>query len=218
MNQRRVIHFGFWSALVGSILGVFYIAVLVANFATQGMAYPPPEWVQLAGGIITLLTTLVLVVLMIAIYFFAPEDKKIYAALGVGFTILFAAVVSINRFWQLTVVRHNLAAGNTQELGRFMPYATDSVAFSLEMLGWGLFLSLAALSVAPVFSRDRLDRAIRWLFLVYGVLSLLSVIGYALESPLISVGFIAWGPVLSAITILLAILFSRARKTTARFS
>lgn len=215
MNQRQVIHLGFWSALVGSILGLIYIAVLIANFATQGLAYPPPEWVQLAGGIITLLTTIVLVVLMTAIYFFTPEDQKIYTALGAGFTILFAAVVSINRFWQLTVIRQNLAVGNTQELARFMPYATDSVAFSLEMLGWGLFLSIAALFVAPVFSRDRLERAIRWLFLAYGVLSLLSVIGYALESPLISLGFVAWGPVLSAITILLAIHFARARKTNA---
>jgi len=98
MNARPVLYLGFWSALIGSVLGVIYIVLLIANFATQGLTYPPPEWVQLAGGIITLRTTLVLVVLMIAIYFFVPEDKKIYAALGVGFTILFAAVVSINRF------------------------------------------------------------------------------------------------------------------------
>jgi len=94
-----------------------------------------------------------------------------------------------------------------------MPYATDGVAFSLEMLGWGLFLSIAALFVASAFGRDRLQRAIRWLFITFGILSLLSVVGYATESPLISLGFIAWGPVLSAILILLTILFYAAQNT-----
>ena len=212
MYERPVLNLGFWSALVGSILGLIYIAVLIANFATQGLTYPPPEWVQLIAGIITFLFASEMVILMVAIYYFTPEDKKIYAGISVAFTILFAAVVSINRFWQLTVIRQNLAEGNIQELARFMPYAIDSVAFSLEMLGWGFFMSLAALFIAPIFGQNRLERAIRWLFLAFGMLSLLSVIGYTLENFMILLGFVAWGPVLTTITILLTILFSRARK------
>lgn len=47
------------------------------------------------------------------------------------------------------------------------------------------------------------------MFLTYGVLALISVAGYAFRSPIVLVGFIAWGPVLGAAVFLLGLLFWR---------
>ena len=83
--------------------------------------------------------------------------------------------------------------------------------FAMEMLGWGFFIALAAIFVAPLFSRGRLQLAIRSTLIAFGVLSLTSVIGFASQTPLTAVGFVAWGPLLLALAVMLAVFFRRAR-------
>ena len=79
--------------------------------------------------------------------------------------------------------------------------------FAMEMLGWGFFMALAAFAAAPLFGGDRVGRALRWTLVVYGTLSLLSVVGYATETPLTMDGFVAWGPGRVALGVLLALHF-----------
>ena len=64
-------------------------------------------------------------------------ENKILGSLGISFITLFAAMVSINRFVQLTVILQSPAGAASQDLARFLPYSTGSVMFALEMLGWG---------------------------------------------------------------------------------
>jgi hypothetical protein len=92
------------------------------------------------------------------------------------------------------------------DLVRFLPYGTGSVMFALEILGWGFFSSLAAIFVAPLFSSSRLKKTIRWLFILYAIFSFISVISFATNIP-IPTGPIAWGPILLALSILLAVYF-----------
>jgi hypothetical protein len=169
----------------------------------------------LSAGVDTLLTAFGMVVLMACITQFAPTERRVLSLVGFGFTLLFAALVSINRFAQLTVIRQSLTLADTVGLERFMPYGSQSVFFALEMLGWGAFLSIAAFSIAPLFTHGRLERWISIFFLMYGVLGTTAVIGYALNSPLIVLGYIAWGPVLGVAVALLAFLFWRHANHTA---
>jgi len=118
-------------------------------------------------------------------------------------------MVSINRFAQLTVIRLEPVGAQSAEPARFQPYATKSVTFALENLGWGLFLSLATLFVAPVFSGRWLQRAIRRSFALFALFSLMSVIGFATATPLTTAAFIAWGPILLLLAVLLAMHFRR---------
>jgi hypothetical protein len=111
---------------------------------------PTSPW-ALWAGIDTLLAAVGLVILMACIAQFARPETKILGVIGLAFTILFAAVVCINRFAQLTIIRHSFLIADTAGLDRFLPYGSRSVFFALEMLGWGGFLSLAAFSVAPLF-------------------------------------------------------------------
>jgi hypothetical protein len=78
------------------------------------------------------------------------------------------------------------------------------------MLGWGFFSSLAALSVAPLFTSSRLNLSIRWLFISYALFSFASVIGYATQTPITAAAFIAWGPILVVLSILLTVYFRKS--------
>jgi len=207
VDERRL---GFWSSVLTALLGAAYLVMLVAFFATQGLVFPPSPVVQLTAGVITFLTAPTLVVVFAAIRE-EPGMGGVLGTVGLCFAVLFAAVVCINRFVQLTVVQQAPAGPDTPDLARFVPYSTGSVMFALEMLGWGFFIALAALFVAPLFSGGRLQLAIRATFVAFGVLSLTSVAGFVSETALTAVGFIAWGPLLLALAVLLAVYFSRRR-------
>lgn len=200
---------GFWSSVSIAILGVIYLLLLVIYFSTEGFTFPPNQTVQLIGGIVTFLTVPGLIVLFTAIRYVRDWENKVLGSLGITLITLFAATVSINRFVQLTVIQQSTPGASSQDLARFLPYATGSVMFALEMLGWGFFSSLAALSVAPLFYGSRLNITIRWLFVLYALFSFTGVIGYATESPISAAAFIAWGPLLLLLAIFLALFFRK---------
>jgi len=213
MKKNIASQLGFFASVLGAVLGGIYILVLIYAISTEGFASlaSPSPFVQLYGGIVIFLTVPILVILFTAIRFVNEGDNEVLGSLGVNFIILFAATVSINRFVQLTVIQQSLPDVPT-DLTRFLPYGTGSVMFALEMLGWGFFSSLAALFVAPLFSSSLLNKTIRWLFILYAVFSFMSVIGYATNTPIAAGAFIAWGPILLALSILLFFYFRKIDK------
>lgn len=199
---------GIWTSIIISVLGIIYIGLLIILISSEGFSFPPGPSVQLIGGIITFLMVPGLVILFTAIHYLENRNK-ILSSLGISFIILFAATVSINRFVQLTVIQQS--APGTMDLIRFLPYNTGSVMFALEMLGRGFFSSLAALSVAPLFSGSRLTNAIRWSFVGYALFSFMGVIGYMTQTPITAAAFIAWGPILLVLAVMLAIYFIKEK-------
>jgi hypothetical protein len=200
---------GFWSSVFVSILGVVYLLLISIFFATEGFVFPPSEIVQLIGGIVTFLTAPGLIVVFSAIYYVKDWDNKILGSLGLTFIILFAAMVSINRFVQLTIIQQSVPGAASQDLARFLPYSSGSVMFALEMLGWGFFSSLAMFSVAFLFKGSRLNTSIRWMLIAYALFSFMGVLGFATETAITMAAFIAWGPILLALSILLAVYFKK---------
>ena len=212
MKNNIASRLGFWASIYGVVIGGSYLLILIYSISTDGIASlaSPTPFVQFIGGIGTFLSVPGLVVLFTAIRYVNEGDDKILGSLGVSFIILFAATVSINRFVQLTVIQQSLP-DVPSDLTRFLPYASGSVMFALEVLGWGFFSSLAAVFVAPLFSSSRLNKTIRWLFVLYAIFSFLSAFSLA-SNLFIPTGPIAWGPILLVITILLAIYFRNLEK------
>lgn len=209
MTKTLAARLGFWSSVFVAVLGVVYLAVLVGHFATNGFANPQTPFVQTVGGLVTILTAPALLVMFAVIAQMSPKEKRVLGTVGLSFAILFVAVVSINRFVQLTVIRQSSLAEQASDLARFLPYSNGSVMFALEMLGWGFFLSIACLFVASLFSGTRLQRVIRWLFVLFASFSLIGVVGYATATPLAALSFVAWGPINLALSVSLSILFHR---------
>lgn len=207
MTKNIVNQLGFWASVLLAVLGAIYLLVLFYSILTEGFSLQLPPFVQLAAGIITFLIVPILVILFTAIRFVNEGENEVLGSLGMSFIILCATTVSINRFVQLTVIQQSLP-DVPADLTRFLPYYSGSVMFALEVLGWGFFSSLAAVFVAPLFSSSRLNNTIRWLFILYAILSFMSVIGFATNT-LIPTGPIAWGPILLGLSILLAVYFRR---------
>jgi len=205
MKKNIASQLGFWASVLVAVLGGFYVPLIIYIILTVGFASTFPPFVQLVGGIITFISVPVLVILFTAIRFVNDGDNQILGSLGVSFIVLFAATVSINRFVQLTVIQQSLPDVPT-DLTRFLPYATGSVMFALEVLGWGFFSSLAAIFVAPLFSSSPRNKTIRWLFILYAIFSFGSAISFATNIP-IPTGPIAWGPILLVLSILLSVYF-----------
>jgi len=214
MKKNMVSQLGYWAAVFNAAgLGIYLLA-LIFHFLTEGFVNPTTPFVQMAGGIVTFLAMPGLVILFNAIHFVNEGENKILGSLGVSFITLLAATVGINRFVQLTVIQQSLP-DVPSDLTRFLPYGEGSVMYSLEWLGWGFFSSLAAIFVAPLFSSTPLSKAIRRLFVLYGIISFIGLIGFMTNTPIASIAFIAWGPILLTLSILLSIYFRKFDKQDA---
>jgi hypothetical protein len=73
MSDRLAIRLGFWCSVMLAVLGAFYLALLIGFPTTQGFVFPPSPFVQLVGGIITLVTAPTVLVLFAAIKQTSPE-------------------------------------------------------------------------------------------------------------------------------------------------
>jgi hypothetical protein len=210
MKKNIASQLGFWASVLGAVNGVIYLLALIFSIITGGFSFQLPPTVQLVSGIGTLLWLPILVILFTAIRYVNEGENKVLGSLGISFIVLFSATVSINRFVQLTVIQQSMP-DVPADLTRFLPYEPGSVMLALEVLGWGFFSSLAAVFVAPLFSDSRLNKTIRWLFILYAIFSFISVFSFATNIP-IPTGPIAWGPILLVITILLSIYFRKMNK------
>lgn len=208
-DKNRAYSVGFWSALVTTLCGIIYFLVLVGMSFTGHFVFPPSDAIQLFGGIISLILCPLIVILIACLHTITVPENKVFSQSSLAFTLLFAVSVSINRFTQLGAVRQNIVAGTTEGLHWFLPYGDNSVMLGLEMMGWGWFLGLAFLLAAPTFSQARLQGWIKWCMVLYGVLGIISSVGYLAASPISAIGFIAWGLVLFIITGLLTVYFGR---------
>lgn len=102
---------GFWVALASTVFGLTYFLVILVAMVTGQFNFPPPEWLQQFGGVTSLIMCPLLVGMITALHGVTHPRKQVLSQLGVGFTLLFALAVSINRFSQLGVVRQAQNAG-----------------------------------------------------------------------------------------------------------
>jgi hypothetical protein len=195
----------FWSSLAVAVIGLLYAAVVGAAAALGSLTLPPPEPIGSFAALDTIASAVLLVILVVGIDAITPLERRPFSRLGVVFTVMFAVVVTINRFVQLTIVRQSVAAGDVSDLRRFMPYDPRSAMFALEILGWAFFFGLAALSLVPVMRGPGLRTWIARLFGLYGMLGLACAVGLVVDSPVVAVGFVAWGGVLPLAAGLIAV-------------
>lgn len=221
--RRQLARLGFLSSLLAAVFtiafGLGVLAIFVSTLATgadtavtwQGIdayvaSYDPIQWLAV---IPSLPLAPVFVVVMVCIHYYAPAHRRLWSHLGLAFTLIYAVMASINYIIQLTAVRASLVAGETDGLAMFVNGNPHSIFWSLASAY--AFMNVAMLFVAPVFSGGRLERWIRWLFLVNGATVMITVTGVALANPAIYLlgALFPWCFVFTAAMLLLAMLFRR---------
>ena len=165
--------------LLGSWIALTLTGVTVVTFALaltavpEDVPYPFTSDViaaQWPGDYVWMFPAMLLLLLFIAlvasVHLYAPSPRKIFSLLGLCVASIAAAVLLIDYFIQVTVVPVSLEKGQLDGWAMLTMYNPYGVFIALEELGY-LLMSLALALLAPVFiGRNRVERAIRWVFLL----------------------------------------------------
>ena len=227
-SEQTISHsVGFYTAIFTVIMTVvtfgFAITAIPISGANCGelcIEYPylntlsqfPKDYLWMPPAIILTLSYLVL---MVSIHAYASSQRKIFSQIGLSFALLATMVLVGDYFVQFSVVPISLMSGETEGITLLTQYNAHGVFIVLEELGY-LLMSLSFLFMAPVFiNRNRLESAIRWVFIVSFLLTVVALtlisINYGLdrqdrfEVAVISINWL----VLIVNGILLSIVFKR---------
>ncbi len=206
---------GFWSAVLATVFSITYIVAQLAEWSGLLGSQGGPESASSPLGLAVLLTPSLLLgssflALVVSIHHLASPDRKVWSHAAVTFATIYAVLVSIVYFVQLTLVAPRLARGETEgiELLIFVPF--NSFLYAVDILGYS-FMSIATLFAAMVFTGSGLERVVR-VFLIANGLLLPFIALQMYVHPLIYVAAL-WAVTFPGSTWSLAILFKRAAIT-----
>jgi hypothetical protein len=151
-----------------------------------------------------------MVVSMVAVHAYASPEAKAYSLTALALMILLAGITSSVHFVILTVSRQIQATG-LPWVPLFLSFTWPSVVYTLDILAWDWFFALSMLLAAPVFKEGRLEKTLRILMIVTGVLSLAGLIGVPLADMQVRlIGVVGYVGVSLVVFPLLGIVFGRA--------
>jgi len=165
---------GFWSAVLATAFSISYDLAQIAEWLGWLGSAGGPESGSTPLGIVILLTPSILLgssflLLMVCVHELAPPERRVWSRGALAFATMYAVLISLVYFVQLTLVAPRLAEGRMEgiEPFRFVPF--DSFLYAVDILGYS-FMSVATLLAARVFTGDGLERVARWFLTANGLL------------------------------------------------
>ncbi|ACM57350.1 hypothetical protein [Halorubrum lacusprofundi] len=212
-SSRTVRRIGFWAAIFATLFSVTYIVAQVGEWLGLLGSAGGPESSSTPFGLIVLLTPSLFLgtafaILMVSVHYNTSEERKIWSHIGLVFATIYAVLISINYYVQLTFVVPRLLQGDVDSISLqpflFVPF--DSFLYSVDILGYS-FMSLATLFAAFAFTGKGIERTVRWFMIANGLLlPFLALQIY--YHPLIWIAAL-WAITFPGVTISLAVLFRR---------
>ena len=196
---------GFWSALITAIFAIIYSVAQIAVIA----APPTPPWDFILLFAPSLFLAWSFIVMMLSIHYYAPEDRKIFSHIGLIFGVLYAALVSIVYFVELSVTVPMIFRG--EMVPAWLSFNSPSMLISIDGLGY-VFMAIATLFAGQVFAGLKQQRLIRWSFLANGLLSI--VIFSAVYIPSVTMVGALWIITMPLSAIAAIRLFYKQQKST----
>ena len=167
-NENYVSKFGYWSATFSCIFALAYILAQLSDFA--GLFGPQSS----ALGLVSLMLpsfflAFSYLILAVSIHNFVPQHRKIFSHVGLVLAILYAALIIIVYYVQLTFVIPNLIRNTVEEISVFIFIPFNSFLFALDVLGYGI-MNLSTLFFAFAFEKTGPEKWIRYFLIMNGVL------------------------------------------------
>ncbi|NOY36301.1 MAG: hypothetical protein GXO83_01850 [Chlorobi bacterium] len=229
-DSTTINRFGFYTAMLTTVVTVITFGIAIFTPPLTGpfckgscIEYPftemisrfPRDYLWMYPAI---LLTIIFVALMVCIHNWASVEKKIFSQTGLSFAVISATILIIDYFLQISVIQPALLNGETDGIAILTQANPHGIFIALEEIGY-LMMSVAFLFIALVFSKtNRLERAIRRIFIISFVLTIGSLIiitvlygihrEYIFECAVITINWI----VLIVTGILLSRVFKRAIK------
>lgn len=208
---------GAWSAAVAAALSIIYIIGQLLEWQGLLGSDGGPESTSTPIGIAILLTPSLLlasafVMMMAALHQAAPSDKKALSQAGLAFATIYATLVSLVYFVQLTLVAPRLARGDMADIEflRFVPY--QSFLFAVDLLGYS-FMSLATLLAAFALPNARFSLCSKVFLIANGLL--LPFIALQMYFPQLIWVAALWGLTFPAAAVSIAAMFFASPLTDA---
>lgn len=176
METKTIAKVGFYSAILAALLTVFSFVIayltppLAGPFCTDGcFTYPysdiaprfPRDYYWMYPA---MLLNVVYYILMVAIHYFAPVEKKIFSHIGLSFALLSMATFVIDYFLQVSVIQPSLVLGETDGIALLSQFNAHGVFIVLEEIAF-IMMSASMLFMTPVFvGQTKSEKALRWIF------------------------------------------------------
>ena len=209
METRRV---GLYSAAASAVLSMAYVLGQILEWRGLLGSAGGPKSTSSPLGIAVLLTPSLLlacafVTMMAALHQASPSTKKAVSQAAMAFATMYATLVTLVYFVQLTLVGPRMAAGEMAEIEflRFVPYR--SFLFSIDLLGYS-FMSLATLFAAFALPDIPAARRPRIFMLATGLL--LPAIALQMYFPQLIWIAALWGLTFPAATLFVARMFAQS--------
>lgn len=196
---------GKYTCWVASILGIVYVVITIIGFLSLKSPDDPisdPYFTIME--ILTILIAPCMAISMIAVHNYASSIDKMYSLAAICFMFLMAGITSCVHFVILTV-GHQFKEVQSGEL--FISFKWPSVVYALDILAWDWFFAISILFAAHVFKKGRLERVVRILMIICGLLSLLGLIGVPFENMQIrNIGIIGYALIAPIVFLLIGII------------
>ncbi len=202
-KQIRIAIFFCWTTF---LLGIIYLIVTVFGFLTLNS---PEE--QIADPFFTIMEILILLIApstaisLIGIHFCSSQKDKIFSFISVFFMFLVVGISSCVHFAILTL-GHQPEFNEISKMDIAFSFKWPSEVYALDILAWDWFYAISLLFLAPVFKGEGLEKFIKILIILSGVLCLAGLIGIPLKNMQIrNIGIIGYGILGPFIFLLLAL-------------
>lgn len=177
-------------------LGLLYAVTTVLGLLSLESAQDPigdPFFTLME--LLTIAIAPLMVVTLVAVHSYARPEVKLYSLMALILMALMAGITSSVHFTIVSVSRQIAAVGLPSATLLFS-FRWPSVAYALDILAWDWFFALSMLCVAPVFKGGRLEKTVRSLMVISGVLSLGGLVGVPLGNMQVRmVGLVGYGVV-----------------------
>jgi len=182
------------------IVGVTYAVVVAVGVAQAGLAEPIVDPVLAVMEGITVVASLFVVGLFVAVYGLADHERKPLGLIALSFAVIMAALTSAVHFVALTAGRQT----------GFTALEWPSTLYALELLAWDVFLGLTLLFAAAVFVGSGARAVARWSLAAAGALCLLGAIGPVIGDMAVQrIGILGYGVGLPIASLAVAQVFRR---------
>jgi hypothetical protein len=197
------------------LLGLLYAATTVLGLLSLESAQDPigdPFFTLME--LLTIAIAPLMVVTLVAVHSYARPEAKLYSLMALILMALMAGITSSVHFTIISVSRQ-LAAAGLPSVPLLFSFRWPSVAYALDILAWDWFFALSMLCAAPVFKVGRLEKTVRSLMVISGVLSLAGLVGVPLGNMQVRlVGVVGYGVVAPVAFLLLGRVLGKLKGET----
>jgi hypothetical protein len=209
--QMRI---GKYSSLAVFFLLLIYLVVTILGFLSLESPSDPigDPYFTLMELLILIIAPLILIV-MVIINAYADYERKIYGKIAVYFMIIMTAITSSVHFTILSLSQKSEFSDITN-IQLFFSFKWPSVVYVLDILAWDFFFAISFLFGSLVFNHKRLEKVVKILMIVSGLLSLIGLLGVPLNNMQIrNIGIIGYAIVSLPVFLLLSKIFNSVSVT-----